>query len=146
MIGRICQRDVDLAEADEPVRYAAERMHQRAVGSLVIVDDRKVPVGIVTDRDLTIRVLAAGLDADTTPVRDVMSPSPITIREDEPIEFAVKKMRQGSFRRLPVVDRSGSLLGLVSLDDVLSLLVEEFTDVGGLLERESPKSMATAPL
>ena len=146
MIGRICQRDVDLAEADEPVRFAAERMHQRAVGSLVIVDEKQTPIGIVTDRDLTIRVLAAGRDADTTPVRDVMTSSPVTIREDEPIEFAVKKMRQGTFRRIPVVDKSGVLVGLVSVDDILGLLVEEFTDVGALLECESPKALVTGRL
>ena len=146
MIGTICKRDVDRAEADEPVRYAAERMHQRAVGSLVIIDEKKSPIGIVTDRDLTIRVLAAGLDAETTPVRDVMTPSPVTLREDEPIEFAVKKMRQGAFRRIPVVDKGGVLIGLVSVDDILGLLVEEFTDVGALLERESPKAVVTGRL
>ncbi len=121
-------------------------MHQRAVGSLVIIDKQKTPIGIVTDRDLTIRVVAAGLDANTTPVRHVMTPSPVTIREDEPIEFAVKKMRQGAFRRIPVVDKSGVLIGLVGVDDVLGLLVEEFTDVGALLERESPKAVVTGRL
>ena len=57
-IGRICQREVDLAQVDENVSRAAERMHQRTVGSLVVVNDDQKPVGIVTDRGLTIRVLA----------------------------------------------------------------------------------------
>lgn len=118
-------------------------MCQRAVGSLVIVDSIKRPVGIVTDRDLTIRALVAGRDADTTAERDVMTAAPVTIGEDEPIELAVKKMRRGAFPRIPVVDKSGALVGLVSIDDILGLLVEEFADVGALLERESPRSVVT---
>lgn len=146
MIGRICQRDVDTADAPEPVRYAAERMHQRSVGSLVVLDELKRPIGVVTDRDLVTRVMATGLDPETTTVREVMTSAPTTISEDEPIEMALKKMRQVTCRRLPVVDTRGALVGLVSVDDVISLLVEEFADIGALLERETPRAIAEARL
>jgi len=144
MIGRICQRDVDTADAHEPVRYAAERMHQRSVGSLVILNDSKKPIGIITDRDLVTRVLASGLNPETTAVQDIMTPVPTVVNEDQLIEMAVKKMRQGTFRRLPVVDNQGMLVGLLSVDDVISLLVEELVDIGELLERETPRAIAEA--
>ena len=146
MIGRVCQREVDTADTGESVRYAAERMHQRSVGSLVILDGTKRPVGIVTDRDLVTRVIAAGLDPETTALQEVMTATPCTVNEDEPIESALKKMRQGPFRRLPVVDDQHVLVGLVSVDDILDLLVEEFIDIGDLLKRETPRAAARARL
>ena len=141
-VGRICQREVDLADLTESVQAAAERMHQHTVGALVIVNEAKEPVGIVTDRDLTVRVLAAGKDPYTTLVGHVMTPDPKTVTEDTPIEWALGVMRSGSFRRLPVVESEGKLVGLLTLDDILMLLAEEFTQVGQLLERETPRAAA----
>jgi CBS domain-containing protein len=137
-VGRICVREVDLADADETIVQAAKRMHQRAVGTLVILGPGKQPVGIVTDRDLVERVLAAGRDPMLTSVAEVMTRDPKTISEEGAIETGLALMRSGRFRRLPVVDREGQLVGLVSLDDVLMLLAEEFTQVGRLLQRETP--------
>jgi len=137
-VGRICLRDVDLADAAECVLDAARRMRDRDVGTLVVLGEAEKPVGLLTDRDLTVRVLAAGRDAVTTRVADVMTPSPRTVSESTPIEAALGLMRSGSFRRLPVVDEAGKLVGILSLDDVLALLAEEFTLVGDLLERETP--------
>jgi CBS domain-containing protein len=136
-VGRICSRDVDTASYDESVLDAAHRMRDRQVGTVVIVDHQR-PVGILTDRDLTVRVLAAGLDPRRTRVSEVMTPSPTTIREEESIETAVSCMRTGRFRRLPVVGRDGSLLGILALDDVLELVAGELSDIGQLLKRESP--------
>jgi CBS domain-containing protein len=141
-VGRICQREVDLARSDETVREAAERMHQRTVGTLVVLGALKQPVGILTDRDLVIRVLAAGRDPGETRVGDVMTPHPTSVEEETPIETALALMKSGAFRRLPVVDRGGRLVGLVSLDDILLLLSEEFVSIGGLLARETPRSVA----
>jgi CBS domain-containing protein len=133
---------VDLADLNESVQAAAERMHQHTVGVLVILNDTKQPIGIVTDRDLVIRVLAAGRDPYTTLVGHVMTPQPKSVSQETPIESALSLMRSGGFRRLPVVDQNGKLVGLVTLDDILMLLAEEFTDVGRLLERETPRAAA----
>jgi CBS domain-containing protein len=141
-VGRICQREVDLAQATEPVRVAARRMESRNVGSLVVIDEGERPMGILTDRDLVLRVVAEGLDADATLVAQVMTSQPRTVSEDTPIEDALGLMRSASVRRLPVVDRKGRLVGVVSLDDILSLLAEEFEEVGKLLERTSPRALA----
>lgn len=142
-VGRICVRDVDLADAEETVGQAAQRMHQRGVGTLVILGAAKQPVGIITDRDLVERVLAVGRDPLSTSVGDVMTRDPKTISEDGAIESALSLMRSGRCRRVPVVDHEDQLVGLVSLDDVLMLLAEEFKEVGSLLERETPRAVVT---
>jgi CBS domain-containing protein len=141
-VARICLREVDLADATERVLEAARRMRERRVGTLVIVDDAGKPVGVVTDRDLALRVVAAGGDPRTMSVRDVMTAHPRTVSESTPIEAALSLMRSGSFRRLPVVNADGKLVGIVSLDDVLDLLAEEFELIGRLLERQSPHAPA----
>ncbi len=141
-IGRICIREVDFAEPQESVQIVARRMHDRKVGALVVLNKAREPVGIVTDRDLTVRVLAEGLDATQTPVAEIMTRPARSGPEAMPIEDAVRLMRQGAFRRLPVVDESGKLAGIVTLDDILDLLTEEMREIGGVLAEETPRTLA----
>jgi CBS domain-containing protein len=141
-VGRICVREVDLADATECVMNAAQRMHDRNVGSLVVVDPRTRPVGILTDRDLATRVVAKGLDAVQTTVAEVMSHGPESVDQNASIEDALCRMRSGPHRRLTVVDTEGRLVGLLSLDDILDLLSEEFAQIGRLVRRESPAGLA----
>jgi signal-transduction protein with cAMP-binding, CBS, and nucleotidyltransferase domain len=89
------------------------------------------------DRDIVTRVVAPGLDVEKTLVADCMTSGPVTISQDSPIEAAVAMMRAGRFRRLPVVGEREQLVGLVSLDDILSLLAEEFTKIGDLVDSVS---------
>ncbi|MBW3597366.1 MAG: CBS domain-containing protein [Planctomycetes bacterium] len=140
-VGRICVRDVDVARPDEPVQAIAARMHSRNVGALVVLNESKEPVGIVTDRDLVVKGMAQGLPLDAN-VEKVMTRSPHVAYEDTPIEDALRIMRSGGFRRIPVVNRSGELAGLVTLDDILDLLAEEFREIGGLLQKEGPRVLA----
>ncbi len=141
-IGRICQRDVDLVDSGEPIKAAAQRMAARNVGSLLVLDDRRRPIGLVTDRDIALRVVAAGADPCCTRVRDVMTVRPESVGEDIPIEEALAVMRSLGVRRLPVVDCGGALAGVVSVDDILALLATEFGDVSRILERSSPRALA----
>ncbi len=137
-IGRICNREVDLADAGETVQEAGQRMGNRSVGTLVVVDDRKIPVGIITDRDLAVRVVGKGLDPNSVRVIDVMTEHPKTAHEDTTIEDSLRLMRAKGVRRLPVVDASGALVGLLAMDDILALLAEEFGILGRVIERSSP--------
>ncbi len=141
-VGRLCVRDVDLVEPTETVQAAAQRMHSRNVGTLVVVDLDDKPIGLITDRDLTVRVLAEGRDGANVIVDEVMTRDVRSVDEECPIEAALEAMRAGPFRRVPVVDKKGKLAGLVSIDDVLDLLAEEFQVIGGLLHRESPQALA----
>ena len=142
-VGRICVREVDLADPDETVHIAARRMHDRNVGCLVVRGACAEPLGILTDRDIAMRVVAEGRDPLETRVVDVMTRAPDTVQEKLPLEMALAKMRAGPFRRLPVVSKEGQLVGLISLDDILDLLAEEFREVGSLLRKEGPQSLAS---
>ena len=137
-VGRICLREVDIAEADESALAAAQRMRERGVGTLLVLNAARKPIGLLTDRDLTVRVLAAGKSPQRTRVGDVMTANPQIVQEASSIEGALGLMRAGSFRRLPVVNRKGELVGILSLDDVLQLLAEEFVHIGGVLQRRRP--------
>jgi CBS domain-containing protein len=132
-VGRICSREVDLADEKETVRAAGSRMAARNVGTLVIVDGTGRPAGVVTDRDLALRVVGAGRDPGLVTVGEVMTPDPATVGEETPIEQALECMRRHGVRRMPVVRPDGRLAGILSIDDVLELLVEEFRSMGGIL-------------
>ena len=119
-------------------------MNDRQVGTLVVVDETSRPIGIVTDRDLTVRVLARGRDPGVTSVGNVMTRQPRSVEENASIESALAAMRINASRRITVVDNTGRLVGLISLDDVLALLAEEFGQIGDVIEQESPKSLASA--
>jgi CBS domain-containing protein len=113
-------------------------MRQRTVGSLIVVDGAKHPIGIVTDRDLVIRALADAKDADATPVSEVMTPDIVVATSDTTINSALRLMRDGPFRRLPIVDEKGVLVGLVTIDDMLIRIGREFGEIGSLIELETP--------
>ena len=139
--GELCVRDVVTATADESVVEAARRMAMLDVGDLVVVTERTdalpVPVGIITDRDLMIEVLARPerVPALTT-VADVMHRPLITATEDEDIETIVEKMRANGVRRIPIVDDDGGLQGLLSIDDVIGWIREEIQAATRLLEHQ----------
>jgi CBS domain-containing protein len=143
-VKQICQRNVDLAELGESVQAVAERMRQRMVGCLVVVDGSRKPIGIVTDRDLALRVVADGKNPYATRIDEAMTANITTIRERTDLEQALRLMRNGVFRRLPVVDDDGKLVGIVTLDDILMLLTEELGGAGQVLDRETPQRVAIA--
>jgi len=123
----IIQRKVVTIEPDDTVMLAAQRMKDKMVGSLVVLDGDK-PAGIITDRDIAIRVVGAGKDP-TTPVKEVMTKDPITIRDDASFFELTKTFRDAAVRRLIVVNKEGKLVGLISIDDVLELLITEFANL-----------------
>lgn len=141
-VGRICVRQVDIAKPRETAQEAAQRMFDRKVGTLVVVNDAREPIGIITDRDLSVRVVAQARDAAETLVEEVMTAGPRCVVGETSIEEALRIMRSGEYRRLPVVS-GRKLIGLVSLDDILDQMLEEFSSIRGLLQEESPQSLAT---
>lgn len=134
-VGRICVRTVVVADPKETARDAAIRMTREDVGTLVVVDDTKRPIGIVTDRDLVARCVADALNPATTPLTMVMSAPAALARESTEIEEALSLMARIHVRRLPVVDGEDRLVGILSLDDILDLLAEESATIGRLLAR-----------
>lgn len=138
-IGEICNRKVVVMQAEETITGAAKLMRDQHVGSVLIVDEqdgKRVPVGIVTDRDLVVEVIAPGLDPDAITVGDIMMTGFAVVKEETGVFEAIKYMRAKGVRRLPVVDREEKLVGIVTLDDLLILLSEELDALAKLVTRE----------
>jgi len=131
----VCRRDVDLVDLDESAWAAAERMSQRLVGSLVVLNRLNQPVGIVTCRDLVEKVLAAEKSPRTTRVRDIMTTPVRTVPDQASLEWALAIMRDNAIRRLPVVDGEGRLVGMLALEDILRALPGDPPEIGRLLHR-----------
>jgi CBS domain-containing protein len=132
MLGKICTKPVVTASAQMTVDQAARAMRSRNVGALVVVNAGR-PVGMLTDRDVAIEVVAKGLDPDTARVGDVMHKKLVTIREDLGILDAAKVFAKTGVRRLPVVTKSGVLVGVITVDDLIMLLGNELGHVAGAL-------------
>jgi CBS domain-containing protein len=120
---------------DTPVRDAAELMRSEGVGYVVVQAEDGHPIGIVTDRDLTLRVVAAGREAGGTPVSAVMSRLKAVASPDELLQDVVERMAQNGVRRVPVV-HDDQVLGIVLLDELLITLAAELHDIGEATRRE----------
>ena len=112
------------ARPETVVSQAAKLMANKNVGAVMVVDDDRL-VGIFTERDLAYRVVARGLDAQTTPLADVMTPAPDTIDPDKPFGYALLRMHERGFRHLPVV-RDGKVVGIISARSAMDPALEEF--------------------
>jgi CBS domain-containing protein len=115
---RIQEREAVTVSPDAGVLEVADLMDEESVGCVVVVDDGGGALGIVTDRDLARRVVAAGRDAEKTRARDVMSTDLVCIERAEPLPSVIEKARARAVRRLPVVEK-GRVVSLVSVDDVV---------------------------
>jgi CBS domain-containing protein len=131
---------VVFATREETVAAAAKLMRENHVGSIVVVEQmnsgKRIPVGIITDRDLVVEVLAPGLDAETITVGDIMEAELVTVREKEGLLETMEIMRYKGVRRIPVVDEAGQLIGIASIDDLLEVLAEEMTELAKIVARE----------
>ena len=126
-IGTICNRDVVVARKGTAIQEAARLMREYHVGDLVVVDERgavRIPVGILTDRDLVIEVLAEGVAPDTVTAGDIMTTDIVSGHEGDSIWATLLRMRTKGIRRLPVVDGTGGLVGILTMDDLLRIFTQ----------------------
>ena len=114
----IAGRPLVSGTTDMTVRAACRVMAEKKIGALLIVENSRI-AGIFTERDALNKVLAGGLDPDSTQVSQVMVRDPQTIRADKPLGYALQFMADGGFRHVPVVDGDGAPLGMVSARDAL---------------------------
>lgn len=138
-IGEICNREVVIVHRDESIRTAASLMRQYHVGDVVVVEERqgkRIPIGILTDRDLVVKVIARGLDPDHLRVTEAMSAGVETVSETAEILPTIERMRDSAIRRLPVVNYHGDLVGIVTMDDMIDLLAEMLEDLSRIVRRE----------
>ncbi|TAJ07980.1 MAG: CBS domain-containing protein [Nitrospirae bacterium] len=120
---------------EAPVLEVAQLMVARDVGAVLVVEDGR-PIGIVTDRDIVVRVTAVGVGAKTVPVRKVMSPRPVVMRADEEVSAAIALMGRHGIRRLPIVGADGRLVSILTLDDILLLGLEGCKELSNILKRQ----------
>jgi CBS domain-containing protein len=136
-IERFTRKEVVTAQPDETAAEVAEKMRSHHVGAVVIVDLGR-PIGIITDRDVALRVVGEGRTTET-PIREVMSSDLVLAHHDDTLDHIVIRMRQTGVRRLPIVDGDGALIGLVSLDDLFVLLSGELsTTAYAVLDNRGP--------
>ena len=136
--GEYCNRDVVVIEKTEPVREVINLMRKNHVGDVVVVEMREnasIPLGILTDRDILVEILAEDVDIDAVTVGDVMSYQLVTINEETQLVDAIKQMRIKGVRRLPVINGQGELQGILSVDDLLEIIVEQLSDIVGLVSK-----------
>jgi CBS domain-containing protein len=141
-ISEVCNREVVIVRAGDSVLEAARLMRQHHVGDVLVVEDRggsRVPIGIVTDRDLVVEIMAAQLDPTAITVSDIMVSELVTVKESAGLFEAIEYMHAKGVRRLPVVDDSGGLVGILTLDDLLELLAEEMAALARLVKYEQKK-------
>lgn len=140
-VGRICQRNVITARDFDDLTSAARLMREKHVGYLVVVEPAFEegtfkPMGVLTDRDIVVAVVAREADARALRVGDVMTRQPVVAEEEDAIGTALQQMRRIGVRRLPVVGDHGQLVGVLSLDDVIDALVAELQNVAGSIRSE----------
>lgn len=145
-VGDICVRDVVIAHPYTTVREAAQLMARHHAGNLVVVQEegvgQVVPIGIVTDRDIVRNVVAESLDPSAFTLSDLGTRELVTARIDQGIFECMQHMRLNAIRRMPVVDREGGLVGIISLDDLIQLLAEEMGELAKVIVLEQAHEVA----
>jgi CBS domain-containing protein len=141
-IGEVCNREVVFVNREVTVHAACKLMRHYHVGSLVVVDEagegpvRRVPAGVLTDRDVVIEVMAMDLDPKVITAGDIMSPELVTAPESMGVTEAIELMRSRGIRRLPIVNDENRLVGIVTIDDLLEVLAEELSGIARVVSRE----------
>jgi CBS domain-containing protein len=138
-IGEFCIRNVVCAHRDTTIVEAAHLMRHHHIGDLVVVDDNagaRRPVGIVTDRDIVIEVVSAGLDPSLVKLGDLLLRPLVTVDERTGYAETVRLMAAKGVRRIPVVDQAGFLVGIISFDDMLHQLSVPLAELSGLAINE----------
>lgn len=135
-IGEICTRPAVTCERGASARQLAQLMAERHVGDLVVVERGDVPLGIVTDRDLAVQVVARGRDPDRVCAGDLMHARLVKVEQSDLVHDAIWHMRSHRVRRLPVVDAHDRLVGVLTADDLARFLADELGAVAGIAPRQ----------
>ena len=141
-IQEFCERDVAIVEKNSSVIEAARKMRELHVGDVVVCakeDGLLKPVGILTDRDIVVGLIALEIPIDSVRVEDVMTPSLVTVQDDADVAETVHLMETYGVRRLPVVDDKGALAGVISSGDLLGVLGTEILALARLPARQRMK-------
>ncbi len=137
-VGEFCNREVVIAPQEMTVLETARLMRQYHVGNVVVVEkreDQSTPVGILTDRDIVVELLAEEIDISLFSIGEVMTFELVTAGEKDDVIETIKKMKQKGIRRIPVVDENGYLTGILAVEDLIELIAEQLGDLVNLFRR-----------
>jgi CBS domain-containing protein len=138
-VGDHCKRSVVTIGPKSDVYEAARVMRDQHVGFLVVAQQKggsQIPVGVLTDRDLVVQVLGAGVDASALTVEDVMTRKPVLASDNDDVSELIHGMRTAGVRRAPVVDAGGRLVGIIALDDAYDVITELMCEMCGAVRNE----------
>ena len=147
-VNAVCNHNVATVEREEEIVSAAVKMRESHVGDLIVVEHRgghAVPVGILTDRDIVVGIVAKRADPNALTVGDVMSDTLLTVHQDNGIEFALREMRRAGVRRAPVIGDDRELIGVLSIDDVIDHLAVELGHIAEIVRLEQRTETSTRP-
>jgi len=147
-VNLICNHNVATIGQSQGVLDAAALMREEHVGDLIVVETRanaQVPVGILTDRDIVVGVIAKRVAPDEVTVGDAMTRNVLTVREDASIEFALREMRRHGVRRAPVVRANGDLVGVIAVDDIIEHIAKQLSSLVELIRLEQVAEQRTRP-
>ena len=131
---RIGSKTVVTISSDASVLEAAKLMHSKHIGCLVVTDNSR-PTGILTDRDIVLKLVAGEKKPEETTVKNIMTTNPTMVNVNYDVLDAVRLMRDRGVRRLPVIDEHRHLLGIITLDDVLTAFGAELGDLAGAVKK-----------
>jgi CBS domain-containing protein len=138
-VGEYCKRAVIAIKAGSDAAAAAQLMREEHVGFLIVYrdgDELQKPIGVLTDRDLVLAVLARNVDPHAVTVGDVMTRQPLIANENDELNDMLQGMRLTGVRRVPVVDARGALAGIFALDDAIDLITGLMCDIAGSIKSE----------
>ncbi len=133
----VCQTSVLSVKPDATVQFVAELMRDKNIGCVVVTENHK-PVGIITDRDIALRAASLCGEPEMALIDSIMTRDIRTIRKDTGVFDAIQEMKSTGVRRMPIVDNSGRLVGLLTVDDLIRLLAREMADIARIIGKESP--------
>lgn len=146
--GDLCTRETVVAPREMALTEAARLMRQHHVGALVVTEERaqgRVPVGMLTDRDIVTAVVAPDVDVHLLRVEDVTTSDPVAVRESDSMFDALRAMRTHGVRRVVVTDDAGVLQGVLALDDLIEVVAEEMGAIAQALSRGREREMQRRP-
>jgi CBS domain-containing protein len=143
-IGDLCKKPVVSVDFDDSIMAASALMREHHIGDVIVTKEKKgreLPVGILTDRDIVVSLAARDVDLDEVLVGDVMTTGLILARDDDSIEEVVHNMTDNGIRRMPVTNREGNLVGLISFDDLVKFFAEQLSLLSSLVDVEITREM-----
>jgi CBS domain-containing protein len=146
--GEYCNREVMIVEPETSITEVSSLMREYHVGTLVVVDqagNAPRPIGVITDRDLVIELLAQEVPADSVTIKDVINKELVCVTEQETLLNCIELMRSKGIRRLVVTNDNGTLQGILTADDALELIAEAVRNLSHLVGREIANEQALHP-